>query len=99
MRRRTSDTARESKTSRRAAYRSCGDRCLIQPTAVPLPAIRTESRASAARVDGRLWRASRSPGMRAVAVVVALEIEELPLQIGGRSEHGAIQTFAPNGAD
>jgi hypothetical protein len=36
--------------------------------------------------------------MRAVTVVVALEIEELHFQIGGRPEQGAIQTFA-DGAD
>jgi hypothetical protein len=37
--------------------------------------------------------------MRAVTVVVALEIEELHLQIGGRPKHGAVQAFAPYGAD
>jgi hypothetical protein len=37
--------------------------------------------------------------MRSVTVVVALEIEELHLQISGRPEQGAIQAFAPNGAD
>ena len=37
--------------------------------------------------------------MRAMAVIVILEIEELPLQISGRPEEGAIQAFAPNGAN
>jgi hypothetical protein len=37
--------------------------------------------------------------MRAVTVVVALEIEQLLLQIGGRPEKGAVQAFAPYGAD
>src|SRR2546422_606195 len=32
-------------------------------------------------------------------VVVMLEIEELHLQIRGRPEQGAVQTFAPNGAN
>jgi len=34
-----------------------------------------------------------------MTVVVALEIDELHLQIGGRPEQGAVQTFAPDGAD
>ena len=37
--------------------------------------------------------------MRSMAVIVTLEIEELHLQIRGRPEQGAVQTFAPNGAD
>ena len=37
--------------------------------------------------------------MRPMPVKVPLEIEELPLQISGRPEQGAVQTFAPNGAD
>jgi hypothetical protein len=37
--------------------------------------------------------------MRSVTVVLALEIEELHLQIIGRAEQGAVQAFAPNGAD
>ena len=37
--------------------------------------------------------------MRTVTVVVALEIEELRRQISGRPEQGAVQAFAPNGAD
>ena len=32
-------------------------------------------------------------------VIVVLEIEELRLQIRGRPEQGAVQTFAPNGAN
>jgi hypothetical protein len=35
--------------------------------------------------------------MRAMPVVVLLELEELLLQIGGRPEQRAIQTFAPQG--
>ncbi len=37
--------------------------------------------------------------MRAMTVVVLLEIEEFHFQISGRPEEGAVQTFAPNGAD
>src|SRR5262249_158492 len=74
-------------------------RSLIQPATMPLPAIRADICANAVRGGARVWRASSKPGMRAVAVVVALEIEELPLQINGRPEQGAIQTFAPDGAD
>ncbi len=37
--------------------------------------------------------------MRAMAVIVPLEIEELPLQIRGRPEEGAIKTFASNRAN
>ena len=39
------------------------------------------------------------PSMRSMTVVVPSEIEELPLQILGRPEEGAVQTFAPNGAN
>jgi hypothetical protein len=34
-----------------------------------------------------------------MTVVVALEIEEFHLQIGGRPEQGAVQAFAAYGAD
>src|SRR5262249_57910671 len=37
--------------------------------------------------------------MRAVTVVIALELEELHLQIGGRPEQRAVQACAPDGAD
>ena len=37
--------------------------------------------------------------MRAMTVVVPLEIEEFHFQISGRPEECAIQTFAPNGAN
>jgi hypothetical protein len=37
--------------------------------------------------------------MRAMAVIVALEIEELHLRIRGRPEQGVVQIFAPNGAN
>jgi hypothetical protein len=41
----------------------------------------------------------RSSPMRAMTVIVLLEIEELRLQISRRPEEGAVQTFAPNGAN
>src|SRR5262245_62546931 len=37
--------------------------------------------------------------MRAVPVVVALEIEELQLQVGGRPEEGAVEAFTADRAD
>jgi hypothetical protein len=37
--------------------------------------------------------------MRAMTVKVPLEIEELHLQISGRPEEAAVQTFAANGAN
>ena len=37
--------------------------------------------------------------MRAMTVIVTLEIEELLLQISNRLEEGTVQTFAPNGAN
>src|SRR5262249_3980963 len=37
--------------------------------------------------------------MRAVTVVIALELEELHLQIGRRPEERAVQAFAPDAAD
>src|SRR5262249_2270119 len=56
-------------------------------------------RACADRVGARVWRGSGQPGMRAVTVVIALEIEKLHLQIGGRPEKRVVQAFAPDGAD
>ena len=37
--------------------------------------------------------------MCSMTVVVTLELEELPLQISGRPEERAVQTFPPDGAD
>ena len=37
--------------------------------------------------------------MRAMLVVVPLELDELPLEISRGPEHQAIQTFAPYGPD
>jgi hypothetical protein len=37
--------------------------------------------------------------MRAMTVIVTLEIEELLLQINNRLEEGTVQTFAPSGAN
>ena len=93
------DTARDWEVARSRRAESRRHRCLIQPTTVPLPSIRTEIRASAAWVNARVRRAPVQPRMRSVTVVVALEIEELHLQISGRPEQGAVQAFAPNGAD
>src|SRR5262249_8811348 len=64
-----------------------------------LLAIGTDIRMCVAGAGVRLWRASGQPGMRAVTVVVALEIKELHLQIGSRPEQRAVQAFAPDGAN
>src|SRR5262249_13074981 len=74
-------TERENrKASHPPAHRSRRDRCVIQPPTVHLPPpIRTERRACAARAGARVWRASGQAGMRAVTVVIALEIEQLRL--------------------
>src|SRR5713226_8981372 len=74
-------------------------RRLIQPATVWLPSIRTDTRAGTARVRARFRRAPVQPRMRSMAVIVTLEIEELHLQIRGRPEQGAVQTFAPNRAN
>src|SRR5262245_61634057 len=93
-------TERETrKASYASADPSCGDRCVIQASTVHLPAIRSESRACTARLGARVRRPSGQPAMRAVAVVITLEIEKLHLQIGGRPEQRAVQVFAPDGAD
>jgi hypothetical protein len=47
----------------------------------------------------RRWRRAAPPRVRAMTVIVPLEIEELPVQISGRPEEHAIETFAPNGAN
>ena len=75
------------------------DRRLIQPTRVGPPAILTDSRPRAARVGARFRRGTSQPRVRAMTVIVPLEIKELHLQISGRPEERAVKTFAPNSAD
>ena len=74
-------------------------RRLIQPATVRLPSIRTDTRACTARVSARVRRAPVQPRVRSMTVIVTSEIEELPLQISGRPEEGAVQTFPPNSAN
>ena len=74
-------------------------RRVIQPTAAGLPSIRPDIRASTARVGAWFRRAPVQPRMRSMAVIVPLEIEELHLQIRGRPEQRAVETFASNGAN
>src|SRR5262245_7419730 len=50
-------TQREIRKAHPPADQSRGDWCLIQPTTVHLPAIRTERRAGAARLGAWVWRA------------------------------------------
>ena len=61
------------------------------------PAIRTETRGAAAPVSARCGRAPIQSRVGSVPVVIPLEIAELRLQISGRPEQRAIQTFAPDG--
>ena len=72
-------------------------RCLMQPTTVRLPAIRTEIRGAAAPVSARYGRPPIQSRVGSVPVVVPFEIAELRLQISGRPEQRAVQTFAPDG--
>ena len=80
---------RGSEVARSAAWR-----CTARDSVVPRS---TDSRGHA-RV-GRFRRAPVQSRMRSMAVIVTLEIEELHLQIRGRPEQHAVQTFAPNGAN
>src|SRR5438445_11838458 len=78
---------------------SRGHRRLVQPATGWLPSIRTDTRAGTARVRARFRRAPVQRSMRSMAVIVTVEIEARHLQIRGRPEQGAVQTFAPNGAN
>src|SRR5262249_10813158 len=53
----------------------------------------------AARLSTRFRRAPVQSRMCAMTVIVALEIEELHLQIRSRPEERVVQTLAPNGAN
>jgi hypothetical protein len=64
-----------------------------------LPSIRLHTYTGAARLGARFRRAPVQFRMRAMTVIVALEVEELDLQIRGRPEERAIQILAPNGAN
>jgi hypothetical protein len=77
--------ARFGRRSRPSLNKSRRHWCLIQPTTVQLPSIRTDIRAPATRVRARVRRAPVQPLMRSVTVVVALEIE---LDEHGFGDHG-----------
>src|SRR3989442_7112466 len=99
---RTRSAAAFKRSARREVRRLSGSRRhrrLIQPATVWLPSIRTDTRAGTARVRARFRRAPVQRSMRSMAVIVTVEIEELHLQIRGRPEQSAVQTFAPNGAN
>jgi hypothetical protein len=70
---------------------------VIQPTTVRLPPIGPETRPSISRVRARCRRAPRTRRMRAMLVVVLLELDKLPLEISRGPEQQAIQAFAPYG--
>jgi hypothetical protein len=65
---------------------SRGDWSLVQPSTVPPPLVRIERFWCHRSVNSRLWQASFQPGMRSMAIIVMLKIEQLRLEIGGRPE-------------
>jgi hypothetical protein len=75
---------------------SCHDRRVMQPATMRLPSIRMEARADATFVRRRCRRSPVQPRMRAVSVVVALELKELHLQIRGGPKQRAVQALASN---
>src|ERR1700694_990008 len=66
---------------------------LYSPAAVRLPAIRSDPRPCAACLRVGFRRTPLQSRMGAMTVVITLEIKELRLQISGRPEEGAVQTF------
>src|SRR5215204_2025448 len=58
---------------------------------------RTEIRGAAAPVSARCGRAPIQSRVVSMPVVIPFEIAELRLQISGRPEQRAVQTFAPDG--
>src|SRR5262245_61196782 len=74
-------------------------RRLIQVATVRLPSIRTDCRAGTARDHARVRCTPVPRRMRSMAVIVALEIEELHRQIRRPPKQRAVQTFASNGAN
>jgi hypothetical protein len=85
-----------TRPGRSVEYTSRRHWCLIQPATVRLPSIRIDTRAGAARRRARFRRAAAQSRMRAMTVVVALEIEEFHLQIRCGPEQGAVQTLTTN---
>jgi hypothetical protein len=61
-----------------------------------LPSVRREARAGGALVRSRFRRTPLQPRMRAMPVVVALELEELHLHVDGRPEERAVQALPSN---
>src|SRR5262249_1997842 len=91
---------REVQTARAdIAHPSGRDRRLIQPTTMRLPPILTETHPCAVRARARIWRASAQRRVRAMTVVVPLEIKEFQLQVGDGPEQRGGETLPPNRAD
>jgi len=76
---------------------SRGFRCVIPATTVRSPPISSETRPSVGRVQAGRWRVPCPPRMRAMLVVILLELNEFPLEISRGPEQQAIQALAPYG--
>src|SRR5215813_15088456 len=80
-------------------HRSCSNRGLVQSATVPLPAVGAELNGRCRAFNGRLWHTSCKPGVRTMAIIVMLEIDELCFQIGAGPEERSVQVLAANGSD
>ena len=80
-------------------HRSCSNRGLVQSATVPLPAVGAELNGRCRAFNGRLWHTSCKPGVRTMAIIVMLEIDELCFQIGAGPEEHSVQVLAANGSD
>ena len=56
--------------------KSCCDRSLIQPSTMLLPTVRSEIYECSGPSNTGLWQSSLQPGMRSVAIIVMLEVDE-----------------------
>src|SRR5882672_2348531 len=81
------------------AHGSCRDRRLIQRATVDAPAILTNIRPCPVLACARCRRQRVEPSVRAMTVKVALEIEELHLEIRGGPEQRLVEKFAAYRSD
>lgn len=66
--------------------KSCGNRSLVQPSTVPSPLVGSKIYWGYSCVNTRFREASFQSGMRAVTIVIMLEIEQLRFQVSSRPE-------------
>jgi hypothetical protein len=66
---------------------------------VSLPAVGGEIDGGSWTLHGRLWQPSLQPGVRSMAIIVMLELEEFSLQIRADPKQRPVQEFAPNRGD